>query len=220
MSDERNHETNDGDRVSRLSATPPVEVVDDDPVVREYTQRYAGGARKRKVSDMPRSYGTLHVTDDEKLWASVAHASVWFTFIAGFLTAGFSVPVSIFVPLVIYFMFRKKSDYVTFHALQSFVVQIMGTVGALALLVVGGALWVVGLVIAAILMVVLVGFVLLPVWGLVGILLLLAVTAMPFVMVFLGTVGAIKTYNGQDYRYPYIARWVDRQLAGGFLNIL
>jgi uncharacterized Tic20 family protein len=216
MTEELNQEIENNDRVSRLSsAPPPVEEIRD--VVGEYEHRYYG---PRKVKDIPRSYSTLHVSDEERVWAAVAHASVWVTFLTGFATAGFGIPLSIFVPMVIYFLFRNKSDFVTFHALQAFVLQLAGTVGALALLVIGGMAWVVGLVIALLLMVVLIGFVLAPLWGLVGIALVVVVFLMPFAMLLFGTIGAIQTYNGRDYRYPYIARWVDRQLAGGLLNVV
>jgi uncharacterized Tic20 family protein len=53
---------------------------------------------------------------------------------------------------------------------------------------------------------------------LVGIALLIVVALMPLAMLFLGTLAAVETYQGRDYRYAVIARWVDRQLAGGFLN--
>jgi uncharacterized Tic20 family protein len=217
MADEFDLEAENEDRVSRLSTAPPMEEMPERDVVREYEQRYR---EPRKFKDIPRSYSTMHVSDDERLWAAVAHASVWVTFITALFTAGFSVPLSIFVPLVIYFLFRNKSDYITFHALQAFVIQLAGTVGALALLVIGGVAWFVGLVIALLLMLVLIGFVLAPLWGIVGIALLVAVFLMPFAMLLFGTIAAIQTYNGRDYRYPYIAKWVDRQLAGGLLNIV
>ena len=219
MADELNQDTTSEERVSRLVSPPPVEEMPERDVVREYEQRYYG-PRKPKLNDRPRSYSTMHVTDDERLWAAVAHASVWVTFLMGFATAGFGVPLSIFVPLVIYFLFRNKSDYVTFHALQAFVIQLLGTVGALALLVIGGIAWLAGLVIALLLILLLVGFVLTPLWMVVGVLLLLAVFLMPFAMLLFGTIAAVQTYNGNDYRYPYIARWVDRQLAGGLLNVI
>lgn len=229
MSDEVNRETTEvedavdevpsEERVSRLVSPPPAQPQQEDPVVREYEQRYYG-PRKSKIGDRPRSYSTMHVSDDERLWAAVAHASVWVTFLTGFATAGFGVPLSIFVPLVIYFLFRNKSDYVTFHALQAFVIQLAGTVGAVALLVIGGVAWVVGLIVALLLMLVLIGFVLVPLWGLVGVALLLVAFLMPFAMLLFGTIAAVQTYNGRDYRYPYIARWVDRQLAGGLLNVV
>jgi uncharacterized Tic20 family protein len=214
MSDELNND--DSERVSRLSTA---EIETEDHVVKEYEERYYGPP-KAKMRDKPRSYSTFRVTDEERLWAAVAHGSVWITFITGFLTAGFSVPVSVFIPLVVYFMFRKRSDYVAFHALQAFVLQLIGTLGALALLIIGGAAWVVGLIVAVIAIAVLIGFVLVPVWGLVGIVLLLVAIGLPFVMLLFGTIATIETYNGRDYRYPVVARWVDRQLAGGFLNAM
>lgn len=209
----------DNERVSRLSANAAVPDADD--VVQEYETRYREPRMPRpKAQDWPRSYSTLRVSDNERLWAGAAHASAWVTLAAAFFTAGFAVPVTIFVPLVIYFLFRKQSDYVAFHALQAFVLQLVGTVGALALLTIGGGLWVIGLVVALLLVVVLVGFVLVPVWGIVGVALLVTAVMMPFAMVMFGTIGAVQTYNGRDYRYPYIAHWVDRQLAGGFLNTI
>lgn len=177
----------------------------------------AGGERmwgdlKRK--DLPRSYSTYDLTSDEKLWAAVAHASVWLTLLGGVVTGGTLVPLSIFVPLVIYFMFRKQSDYVAFHALQSFTVQILGTVGALGLLVIGGLVWSVGMVIALLTMIILIGFILVPLWGLVGLALVVGVFLLPVAMTLAGTIAAIETYNGRDYRFPRVANWIDRQMAG------
>lgn len=218
----------DSERVSRLAAPSieatkrdiPTDVSGDDgeQVVREYEQRYRDDFQKPKRREMPRSYSTARVTDDEKLWASIAHGSVWLTLLGGLLSLGTIVPISVFVPLAIYFMFRRRSDYVAFHALQAFVLQLIGTVGALAVLMVGGLVWGIGMVIALMAVAILIGFLLVPLWGIVGVVLALAVLAMPVAMLLYGTIAAIETYNGRDYRYPFIARWVDRQLAGGFLQ--
>lgn len=244
MTEETNRHPEDTDRVSRLSSpaagsgagtetaegvaptreTPEAPVAADpvsrdagDAVVDEYMRRYT--PTKTKPREMPRSYSTLRVSEDERMWAAVAHASVWITVLGGLLTGGLFLVISIFIPLIIYFMFRQKSDYVAFHALQAFVLQILGTVGAFALLMIGGMVWMLGMVIALLAMVVLVGFILAPVWALVGLALLAVVAVMPVAMLLFGTMGAIETYNGRDYRYPYIARWVDRQMAGGYLNV-
>jgi uncharacterized Tic20 family protein len=239
MSSESNRPSDDQERVSRLSSAPPptASAASGDDTVREYERRYLGreiddaprperserlsenrGERRTNPRQMPLSYSTLRVSEDEKLWASVAHGSVWVTLIAGIFSAGAIVPISVFIPLVIYFLFRNKSDYVAFHALQAFVLQLIGTVGAFALLLVGGLVWGIGMVVAALAILIAVGFVLLPFWGLVGVVLLGTIVVMPIAMLFFGTYGAIETHNGRDYRYPFIARWVDRQLAGGFLH--
>ncbi|MEO8396514.1 MAG: hypothetical protein ABI700_26205, partial [Chloroflexota bacterium] len=101
---------------------------------------------------------------------------------------------------------------------QAFVLQLIGTIGAFLLLSVGGLVWVIGMVIALLAVVILVGFILVPFWGLIGIALLSSTVLLPIAMIFFGTYGAVETHNGRDYRYPFIARWVDRQLAGGFLH--
>ncbi len=221
--------TDDQERVSRLSSAG-----NSDETVREYERRYYGsgseddsrpvipGARKSKMNSVPsakpRSYSTMRVSDEEKTWAAVAHASAWLTLLMGIFTAGAIVPVSIFIPLVIYFLFRNKSDYVAFHALQAFVLQLVGTIGALLLLLIGGLVWGIGMVIALLAVVILVGFILVPFWGLVGVVLLGGVVVLPLAMLFFGTYAAIETYHGRDYRYPFIANWVDRQLAGAYLH--
>jgi uncharacterized Tic20 family protein len=208
----------DQERVSRLSTTPPAPEPGGEEVVQEYERRYQ--PEKVKPRAMPRSYSTMRVSDEEKLWAAVAHGSAWVTFLGGLLSVGMIVPLSVFVPLIIYFMFRKRSDYVAFHALQAFVLQLIGTVGAMLLLLVGGFVWGVGMVIAVLALVVLVGFVLIPVWALVGIALALVVLVLPLAMALYATLATIETYNGRDYRYPVIAKWVDRQLAGNYLTVV
>ncbi len=234
MSNENIRPHDDEARVSRLSSADAsvngdeaVSPPDPEQVVREYQTRYYGEQAplddlprvdQRKQRDTPRSYSTLRVSDDDRLWAAVAHASAWLSLLAGLFSAGTLLPITIFVPLAIYFVFRRKSDYIAFHALQAFVLQLIGTVGALALLIVGGIVWTIGMVIAAVLVIVLIGFILVPLWALVGIVLFGVVALMPLIMAFFGTYAAIETYNGRDYRYPIIARWVDRQLAGGYLH--
>lgn len=233
MSDEQQQQQPpvDDARFSRLARSsefvPPTEYTgapaadaQDDAVVREYEARYSPHADviRPKRKEMPRSYSTSRVTQDERLWATAAHASAWLTIFGGIITVGAILPISIFVPLVIFFMFRKRSDFVAFHALQAFVLQLLGTVGAFALLTVGGTVWALGMVVAALLIFLLVGFILVPLWGIVGIALLLLVVLLPVAMLFYSVVAAYTTYRGEDYRYPVIARWVDRQLAGGLLN--
>ena len=167
---------------------------------------------------MPRSYSTMNVTDEEKLWASIAHASIWVTMFGGFLTAGFTVPISIFIPLVIFFMYRKKSDYVVFHALQAFSLQILATIGVLALAVVGGFAWGIGMIIALLAIFVLAGIILVPLVGYCWHCLSAGDFHRAVRGLLLATIAAYQTYNRHDYRYPFISRWIDRQLAGGFLN--
>ncbi len=209
-----NPQFDEHERVSRLSTGVTLSQPEDE-LAHEYEMRYQ---EPRKLKARPRSYSTLNVTADERLWASVAHASVWITLFGGFLTGGVVVPLSVFIPLVIYLMFRKKSDYVVFHALQAFALQLLATLGVFLLAVVGGIVWVIGLVIAALAILVLAGVILLPLWVILGVALGLLIAVAPLVALLLGTIAAVETYNRRDYRYPFISRWIDQQLAGGFLK--
>lgn len=213
MTDDPIRPPDDSERVSRLSSVPAPEK--DDQLVHEYEMRYQ---EPRKLKSKPRSYSTMNISDDEKLWASIAHASIWITMLTGFLTTGFGVPVTIFIPLIIYLMYRKKSDYVVFHAMQAFALQVIATIGVLILAVVGGVAWGLGMVIALLAVFVLAGIVLVPLWALVGLALLLVIFLTPLAALLLGTIAAVETHNSRDYRYPFISHWIDRQLAGGFLN--
>lgn len=208
----------DEERLSRLTGGVPTAAPNaggDDDVVAEYEQRYRPPLpRKTK----PRSYSTLRVSDEDKLWAAVAHGSVWVTFLMAVPTGGISLPFVVFVPLVIYFVFRNRSNYIAFHALQAFVLQLVCTVGALAAFIVGGVVWLIGLAVAALLMLLLIGFVILPVWVVIGMIASVLFALLPLAGLVLATIAAVRVYMGADFRYPYVAEWVDRQMAGGFLN--
>lgn len=222
-----NNPTNDHDirddeeRLSRLTgaASPASQsaAVDDDDIVREYEQRYRP-TEKPKKRPSPRSYSVRRVDDDDKLWAAVAHGSVWLTFLMAVPTSGISIPFVIFIPLMIYFLFRNRSDYVAFHALQAFVLQLLATIGALLLFIIGGAAWLIVLMITVLLMALLVGIPLFFLWLLVGIVASVLISVMPLAGLVLATIATVRVYTGNDYRYPYIGTWVDRQMAGGFLN--
>jgi uncharacterized Tic20 family protein len=219
MMDNQNPDDSNVQRLSRLASSQQrTTSPEGDEVVREYEERY-NKPKRDSLRTAPRSYNSVSVSDSERKWTAAAHASAWLTLLGGFATFGIIVPFSIFIPLVIYLSFRKKSDYVAFHALQAFVLQLIGTVGALLVLSVGGAVWLLGLGIALLSLMILVGVVLVPVWGLVGIVLALAVALMPLAMLLYSTIAAIETFNGRDYRLPIVARWIDRQLAGGLLSV-
>jgi uncharacterized Tic20 family protein len=166
----------------------------------------------------PLSYSTLDLTDEERLWASIAHGSAALSLIAGVLSGGIGVVVGILAPLVIYFAMRTRSDYIAFHALQAFVFSLAATVGVLVLGIVGSILWGLGWIVVALLLLVLVGFLLIPVWLIVGVLLFAGLTILPIAMFVLSLIAAFQTFGGRDYRYPFVAPWVDWQMSQGFLR--
>jgi uncharacterized Tic20 family protein len=116
---------------------------------------------------------------DERTWSFLAHLSMFLNLITGFLG-----PV---VALIIWLLYRDRSPRVAFHALQSMWYQI----GWLVILAVG---WTA----TALLIVVLIGFVLLPVMSIVSV--------VPFVQ---AGYAAYKVSNDEDYRYPVAANLVE-----------
>lgn len=190
-----------------------------DAVVREYEQRYSG-TREEPVIEAPAparkpaKAKRWDVDSNERRWAALAHASTLLTAAVALPSFGAGTLVTIFIPLLIYLAFRNRSDYVAFHALQAFTIQLVGTVGWFTLLLVGGIAWGLMLLVSLVLILLVVGAVLFPIILLLGALAFVASFALPLGMIIYSLIATIETWNGHDYRYPYIARWVERQLVG------
>ena len=127
-----------------------------------------------------RGLGTMSA-QDERTWSILAHLSMFLNLVTGFLG-----PVA---ALVIWLIYRDRSPKVAFHALQSMWYQI----GWLVILAVG---WTV----TALLLVVLIGFVLIPVMAIVSV--------VPFVH---AGYAAYKVSQGEDYRYPFATDLVENR---------
>ena len=111
----------------------------------------------------------------EKSWSVLAHLSLFLNLFTGFLG-----PIA---ALVIWLVYKDRSQKVAFHALQSMWYQ----VAWLVLLGVGWAF-------TGLLMLVLIGFLLVPVMAL--------LTLVPFVH---AAYAAYRVSQGEDYRYPFVA---------------
>lgn len=120
---------------------------------------------------------------DEETWSALAHLSVFLNLFTGFLG-----PVG---ALVIWLMYKDRSPRVAFHALQSLWYQVAWMV-----------ILVVGWTITTFLMIVLVGFLLVPV--------MIVASLVPFVHM---AYAAYKVNQGVDYRYPWVS-----DLVGGHRN--
>ena len=128
---------------------------------------------------------------DEHTWAMLAHLSVLVNLFTGVLG-----PV---VALIIYLMFANRSKYVAYHAMQSFLFQLVVWYGI-------GVMWgIVGL-----LCIVIIGFVLAPIACILTPIFLLGMAIAPIY----GIWGAIQTSQGQDFKYWLIGDWVRGTLEG------
>jgi uncharacterized protein len=117
--------------------------------------------------------------EEERTWSILAHLSMFLNLFTGLLG-----PVA---ALIIWLVYRDRSSRVAFNALQSMWYQI----GWLVILAVG---WTV----TTLLLVVLIGFVLIPVMAIVSV--------VPFAH---AGYAAYRVSEGEDYRYPFAADLVE-----------
>jgi len=148
------------------------------------------------------------VTEQERNWAAVAHASSLLSVLVGILTGGLGALLLALIPLGIYFAHREKSRYVAYHALQATTFQLIAlilyAVGLIVLLIVT----VVGWIVVGLLLVVLVGVLLIPVALAITLLLILFVLLYPLAAMVYALYGAVQTGRGADFQYHIIGEWL------------
>ena len=132
---------------------------------------------------------------DERTWGMLSHLSVLLNLITGF--AG---PIA---ALIIYFIYKDRSRYVAYHALQSMVFQLIWWYGGGILI---GGMWAVVGVLSAIV----IGVVLIPL----AIPMTCVLALLPMGAVIYGIIGAVQTSQGQDFKYWLVGDWVRGTLTG------
>jgi uncharacterized Tic20 family protein len=151
-------------------------------------------------------------TSEERTWAALAHISGILTLLVSLGTLGAGGILFVFVPFVIYLIYKDKSRYVANQAAQAFALQVVGTVGFLLAFLI----WILVLIffwlITAVLCVILIGIVLVPVGAVLSVVLPIAWAAIPFVLGAYAIAAAVQTANGNDYQYPYLGRYVTKWL--------
>ncbi len=128
---------------------------------------------------------------DERTWAMLAHLSILVNLVSGFLG-----PVA---ALVIHLVFKDRSRYVAYQSMQSFVFQLVGWVGGGTI---AGFCWAATGLLSA--------FVI----GILCIPLACLVSLLPIGALVYGIVGALQTYQGQDFKYWLVGDWVRGTLTG------
>jgi uncharacterized protein len=128
---------------------------------------------------------------DANTWAMLAHLSIVLN-----LFTGIAGPV---VALIIYLVFKDRSRYVGYHALQSFLLQLIGWIG-------GGILVGIAWTITGLLSAILIGLLCIPI--------AIILSAIPLGALVYGIVAGIQTSSGKDFRYWLIGDWVRGTLVG------
>jgi len=121
----------------------------------------------------------------------LAHLSVLVNLFTGVLG-----PVA---ALIIYLVYKDRSRYVAYQAMQSFIYQLIVIFG-------GGTLVAISWAISSALAVIIIGFLCMPI----AILFTLALVAAPIYSI----IGAIQCNSGQDFKYWLIGDWVRSTLTG------
>jgi len=139
-----------------------------------------------ELTDTSFQPATQPISDQEaRTWAMLAHLSILLNLISGW--------VGMLAALVIYLVYKDRSRFVAYHAMQSLIFQAITWVGAG---IVGGILIGIGSALA---------FLIIPLLLLIpGILILLLIPA----SLIYGVVGAVQVNNGEDFRYWQIGDWV------------
>ena len=143
------------------------------------------------VSNLPQAPARLSPSE-ERMWAMLAHLSVLINLITGIFG-----PVA---ALLIYLMFRDRSRYVAYQSLQSLLLQLIGWVGGGLII---GAAWAVTGALSAIL----IGLCLIP-------FALLITIFLPLGTIVYAIIAAVKTNQGEDFRYWLIGDWVRSTYTG------
>jgi uncharacterized Tic20 family protein len=132
---------------------------------------------------------------DERTWAMLAHLSVLLNLVTGFLG-----PVA---ALIVYFFYKDRSRYVAYHAMQSFVFQLIWWAAPGALI---GVMWAATGILSALL----IGLLCLPF----ALILTPLIALMPLAALAYGAWGAIETSQGKDFKYWLVGDWVRGTLTG------
>jgi uncharacterized Tic20 family protein len=155
--------------------------------------------------------GAMMKPAEEWTAAALAHASILLTVILG-LSGGIGAPVGLAVPLVMYLGYRRKSRFVAFQALQSFVYQAAGMLIYLVLAAVLAAWVAMGWTVSGLLSAVLIGFLLMPLALLLTLLMVLLLVGAPLVWLGYGLYAAYLTYQGRNFRYWLVGEWLEREV--------
>ena len=101
--------------------------------------------------------------------------------------------------IIIYAVYKDRSRYVAYHAMQSFVNQLVWWTGGVAL---ASVFWAIGFALSP----VIVGFFCMPV--------ACVFTLMPIVAIVYGIIGGVQTSQGQDFKYWLVGDWTRGTLTG------
>ena len=130
------------------------------------------------------------VTTEERTWALLAHLSIFLNLFTGLLGTA--------AALVIYRVYKDKSKYVAYQAMQALIFQLVFFLGGGLLI---GLVW----LITGLLSIILVGLLLIPI--------ALILSLLPIGCLAYAVYAAIETYHGKDFKYWLVGDWTRSTLT-------
>ncbi len=128
---------------------------------------------------------------DERTWAMLAHLSILLNLISGFL--------GVVAALVIYLVYKDRSRYVAYQAMQAFLFQLVVWVGGG---LITGLVW----AFVSILSAVVIGICLIP--------FAMLISFIPLGAIIYGIIAGVQCNEGKDFRYWLIGDWAKSIVSG------
>jgi uncharacterized protein len=147
------------------------------------------------VPPAPPTLPQIMTPGDERTWGTLAHLSTLLN-----LVTGFGGPIA---ALIIYLVYKDRSRFVAYHALQAMIFQLIWWFGGGVLI---GLMWVIVGALSAIL----IGIVLIPF----ALIITLVLALMPVGAIIYGIIGAVQVNQGEDFKYWLVGDWVRGTLTG------
>jgi uncharacterized protein len=177
-------------------ATPPIEPAEASvPPVEPAAPAPRQESPMPPVPPVPTNPPQTMAPGDERTWGMLTHLSTLLN-----MVTGFGGPIA---ALIIYLVYKDRSRFVAYHALQAMIFQLIWWFGGGVLI---GLMWgIVGLLSA-----ILVGIVLIPV----AVCITPILALMPIGALVYGIVGAVQVSQGQDFKYWLVGDWMRGTLTG------
>lgn len=151
-------------------------------------------------------------TAEERKLAILAHGSILLTFLLTVTTGGVGVLAAVLVPFFIWLLYRDRSPYIAFHALQATLYQMALISLFLALVGVVVTILIISWVITVALSILLIGLLLVPIAVGITVIAGFLLAAFPLAGLAYGLVAAWEVYNTHNFRYRWIADWLEQRL--------
>lgn len=145
------------------------------------------GDHKNQLRDIKPPNKTTVSEEEERIWAMLSHLSILLNLLSGFLGG--------IAAIIIFFIYKDRSRFVAYHAMQSFIFQSLTWIG---LGVIGGLIVFLSLVFSL--------FFIPLICFIPGI--FIFIFCLSYASIVYGIIGSIRVNEGNDFQYFLVGDWV------------